>query len=318
MTDIENARAAKRAAADQYIERSYNKYLDDVRRWSLEANDQKFLDLIVTGRIADRALLCNKNVRKVMQYALIDAALDEFQNAPLRRWYWITLAWDLGVTMERDPCLDLVSLQNVAKHNLRRSGLDGVGTVEIDVWKNLTGEQGRRIVAQIHFLGWPRDPDNFKWKETQANLRKKRGLRNSLGAHSVVIKPVRPGPSNIAHLAMYMSKAPAAAKNLVPRPGRNRLWPAELSAGSAVRLIEVLSHIEAGDVLFSIGEGKNISRAVQREIRLAVRPRAGRRAAPAHDLLEHHWCTIRLVNGSKKIRTPVIVTRRQKRPMSAQ
>lgn len=309
MTEIDNVRKVKRAEADKNRDRHYGKYFDDIDRWSLEADDQNFLEFIVSGRLSDRSLLCNKHVRKTAQYALIDAVLDEFQNAPTRRRYWITLAWDLGVTMEREPRLDLVKMRGVAKHHLRRSGLDGIGVVEIDVWKNLTGEQGRRMVGQIHFLGWPRDPANFKWREVQTSLRNKRGLKNSLGAHTVVIKPVRPSPSDIGHIAMYMLKAPVIAKNPVPRPGRLKLWTAGLPKGSAARLIEIFSHVEAGDVLFSIGEGKGISRAVQREIRLTTRPRADRKAAPSPELIERHWRRIRLVNGSKKFRAPKIITR---------
>jgi hypothetical protein len=309
MTDIDNARTLKRAEADQYIDRLYDQFSKDIRRWALETADQTFLNRIALGPISGRALLCNQHVRQTAQYALIDAMLENFSDDPKRRRYFVTLAWDLGVTMEREPRLNLVALRNVANHYLRRSGLDGVGVVEIDVWKNLTGEKGRRIVAQIHFVGWPRIPEDFIWRDVEKELQQKPAIHNSLGAPSVVIKPVRPTAADAAHLGMYMLKGPSSAKNPVPRPGRMKLWAAELPAGSAARLIEVLSHIEVGDVLFGIGSGTKLSRAVHRAVQRAIKPGPGRMPALRHEMIIQHWRRIRFVNGSRKFREPEIIIR---------
>jgi hypothetical protein len=223
------------------------------------------------------------------------------------------MAWDVGVTMEREPRLDLVAMRNIAQHHLRSVGLNGFGIVEIDVWKNLTGERGRRIVGHVHFLGWPTDPDAFRWRSVQADLCQRRGLPNSIGADSVVIEPVRGSPNDIAHLAMYMTKAPSAAKNMVPGKTKPKLRPATLPQGSAARLVQILSHAEAGDVMFAIGEGTDLSRKVHRAIRNAIQPGRTKQPAPTAEAVLQHWPRIRLLNGIKMFRDPVVVTRASQR-----
>lgn len=316
MNNIKNARTEKQLKGAEYCDRFYGGFADDVANWALERPDQAFLSLIAGGHLSGRALWCNRHIRDVAQHALIDALLEEYQIDPDRRRYWITLAWDLGITMEREPKLDLVAIRNTAQHHLRRAGLDGFGIVEFDAWKNLTGEPGRRMVAHVHFLGWPADPGAFKWQTIEKGLQQKRGLHNSLGARSVVIEPVRGQSTDIAHLAMYMTKAPSAAKNMVPGAIKAKLRPAELSKGSAARLVEVLSHVEATDVIFSIGEGRRIASAVRRAIRAAIKPGNGKTAAPSHRLVKSHWHRIRLINGSKLFREPKIITRVHQREKS--
>ena len=313
MQKIDDSRADKQLAGTQNRDRFYSQVMIDVANWSLEQPDQLFLNCLTDKRLSGRALWCNKYIREVAQNALIDAVLDEYRAAPDRRRVWISIAWDLGVTMEREPKLDLVAIRNTAQHHLRRAGLVGFGLVEVDVWKNLNGETGRRMVAHVHFLGWPIDPDTFRWKEVEANLCQKPGLRNSLDVRSVVIVPVRQDAADIAHLAFYMTKAPSAAKNLIPGKIKPKLRSAELSQGSAARLVEVLSHVEAGDVMFAIGEGSTISRKVQKAIRIAIEPGRGKTEAPTHEAVKQHWRRIRLINGSKKFREPIIVTRAKQR-----
>jgi hypothetical protein len=313
MSEIDDARAAKRLEGAQYSDRFYGQYDQDVRNWALERPDQLFLSLITRGHLCGRALWSNQHIRTVAQNALIDAALDEFEDAPNRRRYWITFAWDTGVTMEREPRLDLVAIRNIAQHYLRRVGLHGFGTVEIDVWKNLTGELGRRLVGHVHFLGWPTDPESFHWQSVETNLCEKRGLPNSIGAASVVIVPVRETAHDIAHLAMYMTKAPSAAKNMVPGKTKPKLRPATLPQGSAARLVDVLSQVEAGDMMFAIGEGTNLSRKVHRAIRSAVQPGQAKIFAPSAEIVLQHWRRIRLINGSKLFQDPVVVTRASQR-----
>ena len=316
MTGIDDARAAKRLEGNKYCDRFYGRFAEDVVNWVLERPDQAFLKHITNGHLSERALWCNRHIREVAQHALINAVLKEYKASPDLGRYWVTLAWDLGITMEREPKLDLIAIRNNAQHHLRRAGLDGFGIVEVDAWKNLTGEAGRRMVAHVHFLGWPTDPDAFKWQTVEKELQHKRGLLNSLGAPSVVIEPVREQATDIAHLAMYMTKAPSAAKNVVPGSLKAKLRPAELSKGSAARLIEVLSHVEAGDVMFSIGEGTRIASAVRRAIHAAIKPGHGKTAAPCHRLVISHWHRIRLINGSKLFLEPEIITRAHQRQKS--
>lgn len=309
MDEYTAARTAARAHAGEKLEHFYDRVADDTNAWRTSGENETAMRAMVSRRMSDRALLSNRGVRQTAQFELIDALLDEHRCDPLKRRYWVTIAWDLGVTWEREPSFNVMALCNVAQHHLRRSGLDGIGLVEFDVWRNMTGEPGRRLVAQVHFVGWPVSPRTFNYRNTEAEMCRRRGLTNSLGAPSVVIKPVRGRPTDMAHLGMYMLKAPTSAKNPVPRPGRHKLWSSELPRGSAARLVEIFSHLEIGDVMFAIGAGTIISRKVMSKVQEAIAPKAGRHPAPMPNAVRSTWGDIRSVNGSRRFREPVIVTR---------
>ena len=74
-----------------------------------------------------------------------------------------------------------------------------------------------------------------------------------------------------------------------------------------------MSQVEAGDVMFAIGEGTSLSRKVHRAIRRSIQPDRARTPAPTAEAVLQHWRRIRLVNGSKLFRDPVVVTRAAQR-----
>lgn len=311
MDDIVAARAAARAQADHERHFYFDECRRDFDRWCLEGDDERFLSLITRGRISDRALLCNERVRRSLQHALIDALLAEHQVHPQRQWLWITLCWDNALTWERAPEIDTKALVNTASLHLRRCDLDGVGILETDVWKNITGEPGRRVVPHVHFIGYPRYGERYDVEGLAANLCDRRALANPRGGDSVRIIEVGTTPSDFAWLGRYMSKPPAYAKNPVPDGDGHKLRSVKHAQGSVARLTEIFSYLELGDVLFSIGAGKSIAGAVRREVRKAVERSRQSTPAPARDLIEKHWRRIRLTNGSQNLRECRIATRRE-------
>ena len=108
-----------------------------------------------------------------------------------------------------------------------------------------------------------------------------------------------------------MFKRPAYAK--MYRPEHDDLKPVGHARGSVARLVEILSRLEVGDVLFSIGEGRSIADKVREAVAHEVRDHPNAKPAPDRKRVKQHWRRIRLVNGSPLFREPVIITRKEDR-----
>lgn len=311
MDDFEYARAAAREVADKNIAHFNTQFDLDTAGWKLELDDLKFLALITTGKISGRALLSNYRVHRCAQNAMIDAAVEAYRRNPTLQSLWITIAWDRGKSRERAPEIDMMSLRRIVYGHLSRCGLEGCGIIEFDTWKNITGEPGRRIVAHSHFIGWPQDGQRIKIAKLEKELRKRRALPNSISAPSVVIKLVKPTLTDFARVGGYMFKRPAYAK--MYRPKQDDLKPVGHARGSVARLVEIFSRLEVGDVLFSIGKGREIADKVRQAVAQEVRDRPDAKPAPDRERVMQHWRRIRLINGSPLFREPVIITRREDR-----
>lgn len=314
-SEIATAIAAARALGDETRAKFKRRLNQDTARWTLEPADIDFLARITHRRISGRALLSNEHVHRVAQNALIGAMAEAYEEHDNRQWLWITLAWDAGVTLERAPDIDFVSLRGIAYQHLRRSGLHGFGIVEVDTWKNFTGEQGRRIVAHVHFIGHSADGSILDPKGIEADLRKRPALLNSLGARSADVQEVTMTPADFARIGQYMLKRPAYAKDPLPRilGGGWKLKGVEHAAGSVARLTETFSQCEVGDVMFSIGDGQEIANKVRQAVREEIRERPGATPAPSREEVAFHWKRIRVTNGSKNFLPCRIIARAEQR-----
>ena len=254
-------------------------------------------------------------MHRAAQTALIRALAEAYLQDPLKPWLWCTLAWDAGVSWERSPDIDFVSLKAIANRHLRRSGLEGVGVVETDVWKNIEGEPGRRVVSHVHFLATRVPGNTRKVTELESDMRARRALTNSLKARSVVIENVRQSADDLARLGQYMLKRPAFAKNPVPKIDVEgySLRNVKQARGSAARLTEIFSHCEVGDVIFSIGSGRAIAEKVRAAARQEIAPRRGATPAPNSDEVRMHWKRIREACGNKQFRPCRVITRANQR-----
>jgi hypothetical protein len=309
------------AWCEQKSERENRKFLDDFRRdtagWRPQPEDYHFLRLITTGRISERALLSNVHVHRAAQDALVGALTREYKRYPYRQWLWITLACDIGVTWERFPFIDTVALCNAFSQHLRRCGLQGFAVLEIDIWKNITGEPGRRVVPHVHFVGYTRDDGRIiDIHELERELCARRALKNSLGARPADVQEITVSATDFAQIGRYMLKRPAYAKNPIPQSdGTHLLKDVEHARGSVARLVEIQSRVEVGDVIFSIGKGagKSVADTVRKAVAHVVRKRPGAKPAPSHDQVIKHWNRIRLINGSRKFEECVVISRTEQR-----
>lgn len=298
------------------------KFFDDYRRdilaWDLEPEYEKFLQQITTGRISGRALLSNVHVQGAARDALVRALPREYERYSRRQWLWITIACDIGLTWERAPFIDTVSLRNIFSQHLRRCGFEGFGVLEIDIWKNISGEPGRRVVPHVHFVGYAMDDRISDITELEAGLCARRALKNSLRARAADVQEITIRLTDFARVARYMLKRPAYAKNPIPQlDGTYLLRDVEHARGSVARLVEIQSQVEMGDVMFAIGKGsgKSIADAVRKAVAHEVRGRSCAKPAPSRDEVIQPWRRIRLINGSRKFRECVVITRKEQRTL---
>lgn len=292
------------------------KFLQGISRWALEREQQVFLRRLYVAKPVGRKLLANKHVRQAACRATVDALLADFSRDPSRKRYFLTFCWDAGVSWERRPHIDLVSLKNMINHRLRRLGLHGFGVVEVEILNNLTGEPGRRLHAHVHCYCWSAGGD-FRPKVAARRLSKLATLHNDLGAPSVVIKTVELTEISIARLAAYVTKPPSRGKNRVPRrkfPGRYAMRDVALVPSTATRLIEILSHIEFRDILFGVGEGCALTKEIRRNFAVEMTLLRGRKwEMPDAETVAQHWADIRSRNGSRRFQKPVVITRASQR-----
>lgn len=280
-----------------------DRYREGWGRWKLSSDHIAFLSKVHGATLQGRMLWCNRHVRRAATEAIIDAFLADFISDPAKPRNFITFCWDAGLTWERQPRIDSVSLQNIVQHRLRRLGLQGIGVVEIDVLTNITGEPGRRLLVHVHCYCWGQAA--LPPIKTARALSMLPALTNALGAASVTIEPVRLSEISVAWLAAYMFKPPSREKNRIPRrnvPGAFVMREARLKPASAVRLVELLSHFEFGDLLFSVGEGRFLAKTIRENFRGIVVRWSGRRwTAPSAITVAAEWKTIRMENGSRKL-----------------
>ena len=147
---------------------------------------------------------------------------------------------------------------------LHREGLHGICFLEFDVLTNITGEPGRRILFHIHCYVWPADGAKLQPIVVGNKLSASRAFPNELKAPSVVFKPVTLNLFSVARLGEYMTKFPPAAKNRVPnrdKPGMFKFRSAELIPSCAMRLAEIMTHLDAPDVVLGVGDGTEMAAA---------------------------------------------------------
>jgi hypothetical protein len=297
------------------------KFRRGISGWVLDPSEWIFLQRLYSAKPAGRMILANKHVQQAASNATIDALLTDFLRAPNRARYLLTFCWNAGVSWERRPKIDLVSLKNMINHRLRRLRLHGIGVVEIDILSNLTGEAGRRVMAHVHCYCWT-DSRSFKPRVVARKLSKKISLSNDLGARSVVIEPVKLTDISAARLAAYLVKPPSRGKNRVPRrklPGKYVMRDVALEPSTATRMIEILSRIEFRDILFGVGEGRDLAKEIRKNFGLETSRWRGRKwKVPDPDIVAHYWIRIRLHNGSRRFRRPVIITRAAQRQLPKQ
>ncbi|WP_345167106.1 hypothetical protein [Sphingomonas daechungensis] len=314
------AEAARGIAQSRFLFRQADflgAFSRDTIRWKLADSSQvRFLRTIVHDRPEGRKLWSNKHVRAAAFDGFVEAFLRDFAADEERKRYFLTFAWDAGFTWEREPVLDLVSLKNAVRLCIGRLGLHGIGIVEVDLLRNLTGEPGRRLAGHVHVYAWAQPGTKFRSKTVQDKLCESRAFPNFLNARSVVIKPIRRTEVSVARVAGYLVKYPSRAKRVLPDPkgiSERVFRDSKLPRGSASRLAELLSHVEFGDVLFTVGPpGRHLKNQILARMKRQFASWARTETAPSSADVRMTWRLLRMMNGSRHFR-PCKVVVKQKR-----
>jgi len=281
-------------------------------KWDLTRDDERFLHTIrnapgITGRL----VLSNRHVRYAAINYLIDVMLADFDAHPSRKRLFCTFCWDAGFTWQYAPNVDLVALQAAVDKVLRQLGLHGLGVIEFDTLTRIAGEPGRRLMFHVHVYAWSYEI-SFDHVEAAEELRATKRFPNNLDAPSVLFKPVTLTRGSIARLAEYMLKTPQEMKNRIEsrsEPGTFMMRGTKFTPDSAVRVIEVLSHIQAFDVVFGVRDGTLLSRTWRKHMVIWDNSLRGKQYELDGTAADKHWAHIREDNGSRKMEPCRIITR---------
>src|SRR3569623_1051354 len=127
--------ARKDALARTRDERKFHEkmLLSATSRWKLRPADINFLEKLLFGRPGSRPLMCNVHARQITIEAMVDTLLESFPRRDRANLYFVTFCLDAGFTWEDAPQADLVAMKAKAARTLRRIGVQGFGTVEVDI-----------------------------------------------------------------------------------------------------------------------------------------------------------------------------------------
>ncbi|MEA3044660.1 MAG: hypothetical protein QOH47_2498 [Sphingomonadales bacterium] len=313
---------AKRKALAKFDEREgefQRNWRRAIANLKLDPAQTDFLRLVtVAANVVGYLPWSNRIIRRAAAAALIDLLLRGFSKHPARRRWLGTFCWDAGITWERRPHVDLVAMKLAVWKALDGYGLTGIGVIEVDVLKQRRGEKGCRLLFHIHVIVEERRGSKFRPRKAAFKLRSSRRFRNRLGAPSVQFKRITATAADIAWVAAYITKLPPCAKNMVPhrkRPGRHVVRDCEMAPAWALRLLEIMSHMQATDAVFGIGrKGRRQRRAWHERFRRRLRRRRGRREHfDGGDDVAREWPRIRSRNGSKRLEPCRIITKARHR-----
>jgi hypothetical protein len=269
---------------------------------------------VIGRRFDDHFPLANIRVRTFLTERLIDQFHELYRHhrfAPEVRTFLFTATFDDGIVSERSPVIPLARIRRKVRRLLATLKLDAVCILQIDMLASpLPGDSERLLLVHVHALVWTRNR-HFKPRKTGRDLSGTRALRNRTGARSIDFTsrarsarqwrgwtPPLPdedqAPSSMAHLAYYLLKFTVSAKRRRrgAKTGRIRLRPdsRRVRQRGILRQAELWSQLELGDVLFGVGKGEAIARAVRREF--TVWRRLQRVGGVSADALGMAWKTL--------------------------
>jgi hypothetical protein len=250
----------------------YQKVDEHTDKLKIGAYQKKRIDQLFGRKNHSQVMLgSDRRVRRKLGHLSIKKMCREWKRAKggARRYFWITVIDDDGVTLDREPRFDARSFKNrLSKYVGRSLKLNAIGMIELQAVTNWPqGGKGRALLFHAHILAWTDDPDFT----TAAAAKRGCELFTIKDAKkSVVVKKVGNSEGDIAHLAFYMFKAPIEGKRAIlkkKKGGRKaRLFkPTEegMRAELCFRLAELLTHFKIQQLVFGIGdEGVAIKRSL--------------------------------------------------------
>lgn len=216
---------------------------------------------------------------------------------PDRQYMFVTIITDSGNTFSRHAFINLEAERRRADKVLRAAKLDGVFSTEVQHITNFPQRgHGGTDCWHHHCVATTNDPD-FDIEAVAAELCDSGRLSNIFDMPTVKIRPIT-SLAQLMRCCVYMLKAPAIGKRLVPHPLIPLAWTFEnvsLRSDVIVRLAEAISQVEIGQIVHSVGQGKHLLRPAIKAVRVWHKARYYRtknRLAADFDVAEL-WADIR-------------------------
>jgi len=239
-----------------------------------------------------------------------------------RRYFSVTLTFDVGNTSDRTPQLNVSALRGKIDRALRRIKLDGVAAIEMQGLMNYPAKgKGRAIMTHGHACAWTDDP-NFDAATAQRELNASRACTNALGTLPIVVRPIT-SKGHFRRLASYLIKQPHDVSNSMPcdaTPGTYTLMSTRKGYRPefALRIFEGRSQLELTDGVFGVGTGAPVVRAWRTALRNWDRARKrSPKTMPNFDVARF-WREFRSQHGSKKFEPYQIVSDSTRPPLFPQ
>lgn len=306
----EGARDKLTETHEQFFQSVYA-YTDTLK---IEPKKKERIDLLFGRKEHGQVMLASdRRVHRKVGRLCIKKMCREWRRAKgsTRRYFWITVIDDDGVTSDRKPEFNARSFKNrLSKYVGRSLQLNAIGVIELQAVTNWPqGGKGRAFLFHAHILAWTDDP-NFT---TAAAAKRGRELFTIKDANkSVVIKKVGNSEGDIAHLSYYMFKAPIEGKRAVIKKkkggGKARHFdPTEegMRPELCFRLAELLTHFRIQQLVIGIGdEGVAIKRSLLMDLHawhgeLQSVKRDGWPNSVATEEMNYFWEGVREESGKK-------------------
>jgi hypothetical protein len=186
---------------------------------------------------------------------------------PQRRFMLVTLISDRWLSYDRDVYIWLGGMQYTARKVMARGGFDGwFGMAELQSLSESEAGLGRILLPHFHAVAWS-DDASIDFEAAESKMAKSKRLISTTGAPTATIS--FHSETYAANLAAYVMKAPSVAKYRAPNihvPPGFTLEPTALAPVSAVRLLEILSHIYFDELMLAGGDGRDVRTALKRHM----------------------------------------------------
>jgi hypothetical protein len=292
--------------------------LEGVRHWKLNDSEEKsLLNLLGTHGYGGAMRASDR----VLRAALSDFVVDEVcafgkkarKASSKKHFYWLTFICDRAISTDRNTNVDIYAMKERVQHALRNyTPFSAIGFVEIQAVTNFPGRGlGRALMVHAHVLAWSDQPFSYKDIKKRA-----RGFKSS-AATPIHIKMANNTTKDFARIGAYMSKMPLKGK-VIKKPKepskKTYLYQTEIVRPNLhLRLMEILSHIPARRLIFSVSEGQGIRTKIINKLehwhKHKLRAHKKRFALP-YEKVGAFWKRVRTKNKTTLYQPPIVITER--------
>lgn len=218
-----------------------------------------------------------------------------------------------GETSTNAPFIDLCGSRAKPVSVTRKMSKDFVGITELSVFNSHTHpDGGRKGQRHEHFLVFGHGAVRKAEAVAQQSMTKFKP--NFTGARSIDVRRVEATELNLARVCAYLFKPPYQAKTWF---GPNGEKPGTMSHSEAgdryvifIRLAQIMSELEIGDVMLAGGRGKKIRSDLVKYLRSESHNAVPAHSRPLHpDAITSFWVEVAKELNKPEWKVPIIARR---------